>query len=161
MKLSLIAAMAKNRVLGKDNKMPWHLPGELAYFKKVTLGKPVLMGRNTFDSIGKPLPGRRNMVISSQPGYAPDGVEVFSKLQVAMAAVSDVEELMVVGGGKIYEAFVPYADRLYLTQIDAEFEGDTFFPALNPLEWKEISAEKHSKDEKNAYDFTCRVLERI
>ncbi|HDU8493420.1 TPA: type 3 dihydrofolate reductase, partial [Aeromonas hydrophila] len=137
MMISMIAAMAHDRVIGLDNQMPWHLPADLAHFKRVTLGKPVLMGRKTFESIGRPLPGRRNLVISRNPDYRADGVEVIDSVEAALAllAGSDVAELMVIGGGHLYGQLLPRADRLYLTRIDLAVEGDTRFPAFDEGDW--------------------------
>ncbi len=131
MMISMIAAMAHDRVIGLDNQMPWHLPADLAHFKRVTLGKPVLMGRKTFESIGRPLPGRRNLVISRNPDYRADGVEVIDSVEAALALLtgSDVAELMVIGGGHLYGQLLPRADRLYLTRIDLAVEG---IPASRP-----------------------------
>lgn len=128
MMISMIAAMAHDRVIGLDNQMPWHLPADLAHFKRVTLGKPVLMGRKTFESIGRPLPGRRNLVISRNPDYRADGVEVIDSVEAALAllADSDVAELMVIGGGHLYGQLLPRADRLYLTRIDLAGGGYPF-----------------------------------
>lgn len=155
-KISLIAAMAKDRVIGKDNDMPWHLPADLQHFKKVTLGKPVIMGRRTFESIGRPLPGRRNIVITRNVNWSHDGVEVVSSTEMAMSLVVDVEEVMIIGGGKIYEQFLPMADSLYLTFIDLEVDGDTCFPDWTEVgHWQQVAQESHEPDDKNtlAYEF--------
>ncbi|HDC4325354.1 TPA: type 3 dihydrofolate reductase, partial [Aeromonas hydrophila] len=153
MMISMIAAMAHDRVIGLDNQMPWHLPADLAHFKRVTLGKPVLMGRKTFESIGRPLPGRRNLVISRNPDYRADGVEVIDSVDAALAllAGSDVAELMVIGGGHLYGQLLPRADRLYLTRIDLAVEGDTRFPAFDEGDWLCIEREPHQPDEKNPH----------
>ncbi|WP_439134606.1 dihydrofolate reductase [Pseudomaricurvus sp.] len=141
-RLALIVAQAENRVIGLDNKMPWHLPEDLQYFKRVTLGKPIIMGRKTFESIGRPLPGRTNIVITRQKDWQADGVEVVSSLEVAIerAAEESPEEVMVIGGAQIYEAGLPLADRVYLTQIHQTFEGDTWFPELG-AGWYEKNCE--------------------
>ena len=156
MKISMIAAMAHDRVIGKDNQMPWHLPADLAHFKRVTLGKPVLMGRKTFESIGRPLPGRRNLVISRNPDYQAEGIEVVGSVEAALAllAGSSVEELMVIGGGHLYAEMLPSADCLYLTQIDLAVEGDTRFPAFDDGEWQRIACESHPADEKNPHPYS-------
>ena len=151
--ISLIAAMANNRVIGKDNEMPWHLPADLAHFKAVTLGKPIIMGRKTYESIGRPLPGRKNIVISRNNSYTLEGCETVSSLEKAMELVSDVEELMIIGGGYLYSQTLSQADRLYLTFIDLDVDGDTQFPEFEHLELKEVKREKHLKDEKNPYDY--------
>jgi dihydrofolate reductase len=162
MKISMIAAMAHDRVIGKDNQMPWHLPADLAHFKRVTLGKPVLMGRKTFESIGRPLPGRRNLVISRNPGYQADGIEVVGSVEAALAllASSAVEELMVIGGGHLYGQLLPRADSLYLTRIDLAVAGDTRFPAFDDGQWQRIASEPHPADEKNPHPYCFETWQR-
>lgn len=162
MKISMIAAMAHDRVIGKDNQMPWHLPADLAHFKRVTLGKPVLMGRKTFESIGRPLPGRRNLVISRNPGYQAEGIEVVGSVEAALAllAGSSVEELMVIGGGHLYAEMLPSADCLYLTRIDLAVEGDTRFPAFDDGQWQRVDCESHSADEKNPHPYSFEIWQR-
>lgn len=149
--ISLVAAMAKNRVIGKNNQMPWHLPADLAHFKKVTLGKPIIMGRKTYESIGRPLPGRKNIVISRNPDYQLEGCDTVTSLENALALVKDQEEVMIVGGGYLYEIALPIANKLYLTFIDLEVDGDTKFPNFEKLTLKEINRETRSPDEKNQY----------
>jgi dihydrofolate reductase len=151
MLISIIAAMDKNRLIGDNNQLPWHLPADLAHFKAITLGKPVIMGRRTFHSIGKPLPGRRNIVISKQSLDLVD-VEVFHSLTTAMQALQTQKEIMIIGGAMIFEQTLPLANKIYLTIIDHEFSGDAFFPQL-PNEWQEIAREHHAPDEKNQYAF--------
>ncbi|MGL6549449.1 type 3 dihydrofolate reductase [Aeromonas hydrophila] len=162
MMISMIAAMAHDRVIGLDNQMPWHLPADLAHFKRVTLGKPVLMGRKTFESIGRPLPGRRNLVISRNPDYRADGVEVIDSVEAALALLtgSDVAELMVIGGGHLYGQLLPRADRLYLTRIDLAVEGDTRFPAFDEGDWLCIEREPHQPDEKNPHSYCFETWQR-
>ncbi|MDV5171083.1 type 3 dihydrofolate reductase [Photobacterium rosenbergii] len=159
MKISMVAAMAKSRIIGKDNAMPWHLPADFAWFKKVTMGKPVVMGRKTFESIGRPLPGRHNIVISRNAGYQAEGITVVSDIEAAKHAAGNVEELMVIGGGSIYAACLEEADRLYLTFIDLDVEGDTQFPDWG-TDWQEVHSESYAADEKNAHDMRFVVLER-
>ncbi|MHC9243875.1 type 3 dihydrofolate reductase [Aeromonas jandaei] len=155
MKISMIAAMAHDRVIGKDNQMPWHMPADLAHFKRVTLGKPVLMGRKTFESIGRPLPGRRNLVISRNPDYQADGIEVVGSVEAALALLADneVAEVMVIGGGHLYAELLPKADCLYLTRIELEVEGDTRFPAFADEQWQCVEREAHQADEKNPHPY--------
>lgn len=162
MKISMIAAMAHDRVIGKDNQMPWHQPADLAHFKRVTLGKPVLMGRKTFESIGRPLPGRRNLVISRNPDYQAEGIEVVGSVEAALAllAGSSVEELMVIGGGHLYAEMLPSADCLYLTRIDLAVEGDTRFPAFDDGQWQRVDCESHSADEKNPHPYSFETWQR-
>ncbi|MCX4044266.1 type 3 dihydrofolate reductase [Aeromonas veronii] len=162
MKISMIAAMAHDRVIGLDNQMPWHLPADLAHFKRVTLGKPVLMGRKTFESIGRPLPGRRNLVISRNPDYQAEGIEVVGSVEAALAllAGSSVEELMVIGGGHLYAEMLPSADCLYLTHIDLAVEGDTRFPAFDDGQWQRIECDSHPADEKNPCPYSFETWQR-
>lgn len=159
MMISLIAALAADRVIGMENAMPWHLPADLAWFKKQTLNKPVIMGRRTWDSIGRPLPGRLNIVISSHKGDAA-GVTWVTSIDEALKTAGDVEELMVIGGGRIYEQMLARADRLYLTHIDAEVEGDTHFPDYEPDEWQSTFSEFHDADDKNSHSFCFEILDR-
>ncbi|MBF7979381.1 MULTISPECIES: type 3 dihydrofolate reductase [Rahnella] len=157
--ISLIAALATDRVIGMENAMPWHLPGDLAWFKRNTLNKPVIMGRKTFESIGRPLPGRLNIVISSKPGEH-DGVTWVTSVEAALAAAGDVEEVMVMGGGRVYEQLLPKANRLYLTHIDAEVEGDTHFPDYEPDDWESTFSEFHDADEQNSHGYCFEILDR-
>lgn len=161
----MIAAMAKNRIIGADNDMPWHLPADLKHFKAVTLGKAVIMGRKTYESIGKALPGRPNIVITSNKDYSLSDATVVdspeSAFEVAKALSNDVEEIMVIGGGTIYQAFLDKADTLYLTHIDLEVAGDTQFPDYEAsANWSEVSKERHSADEKNPHAYTFVTLTR-
>jgi dihydrofolate reductase len=157
--ISLIAALAADRVIGMENAMPWHLPADLAWFKRNTLNKPVIMGRKTFESIGRPLPGRHNIVLSNQPGSEADVTWVTS-LDEALVAAGPVEEVMVMGGGQVYSQFLPCANRLYLTHIDAEIEGDTHFPDYEPDEWETSFSEFHDADELNSHGYCFEILER-
>ena len=162
MTISMIAAMAHGRVIGADNDMPWHLPADLKHFKSVTMGKPVIMGRRTYESIGKALPGRPNIVISTKSHYILADAMVVHTIDDAMAAAAQYDEVMIIGGGSIYEALLPKADRLYLTFIDLNVDGDTHFPDYQAsASWNEIEKEHHVKDEKNPYDYTFVTLERV
>ncbi|WP_298443635.1 type 3 dihydrofolate reductase [uncultured Ferrimonas sp.] len=153
MQIAMIACMANNRVIGKDNQMPWHLPADLAHFKAVTMGKPIAMGRKTYESIGRPLPGRRNIVISRQADLQIDGVDVVSSIDAALAlAQGEADELMVIGGGQLYAELMPRADSLYLTLIDAELDGDTYFPAWEADQWQQHSSELRVADDRNVYN---------
>ena len=160
MKIAMIAAMARDRVIGRDNAMPWHLPADLAHFKQVTMGKPVLMGRRTFESIGRPLPGRRNLVISRNPDYTPAGVEVFASVEAALAALGEVPEVMIIGGGRLYAQLLERADVLYLTHIDLAVEGDTHFPDYRVYAWAQRDEVCHQADERNPYAYRFETLER-
>ncbi len=151
--ISLIAAMANNRVIGKENQMPWHLPADLGHFKNVTLGKPIVMGRKTYESIGRPLPGRTNIILTRDRDYKIEGCEHAGSLEEALALLKDVEEVMIIGGGYLYSQTISQADRLYLTFIDLDVDGDTQFPEFEHLQLEEVKREKHLKDEKNPYDY--------
>jgi dihydrofolate reductase len=155
MKICMIAAMANNRVIGKDKQMPWHLPADLKHFKAITLGYPIVMGRLTYESIGKALPGRKNIVISSNHEYSlNDAIVVHSCDDAVKVAKTESDKVMIIGGGKIYEAFLPQADELYLTFIDLAVEGDTKFPDYTAQsQWYEASSESHKKDDKNGHDY--------
>jgi len=159
--LSMIVAHANNRVIGKNNDMPWHLPADLAYFKKTTLGKPIIMGRKTFKSIGRALPGRKNIVISRDANYQADGVDVVNSVDAALALVSDSTEVMVIGGGAIYQHCLAAAQRLYITHIDADIDGDTFFPEYDLAVWKKVASEIRPSDEKNQYRLDFSVYEKM
>ncbi|WP_235585225.1 type 3 dihydrofolate reductase [Thiomicrospira sp. XS5] len=160
--ISLIAAMDRNLAIGADNQMPWHLPDDLKFFKANTLDKPVIMGRKTFESIGsKPLPKRRNLVISRRTDFAAPGAEVFDSLETAVRSCSDAAEIIIMGGGELYRQMLPYANKLYVTLVDAEVSGDTHFPQWSAQEWREVSREKHPQDERHAFAFEFVVLERI
>lgn len=161
MRINLIVAMANNRVIGRAGKMPWHLPADFAWFRKTTLGHPVIMGRKTFDSIGRPLPGRRNIVVSRDPQWHAAGCEKFPSLDEALRSCEPVDDVFVIGGATLYGQVLPRADRLYLTEVDAAPDGDTWFPALAAGEWRERSRDHHAADEKNAHAMTFVVLDRI
>ena len=161
MLISLIVAMAKNRVIGRGNQMPWHLPADLRHFKSVTLGKPVIMGRKTFESIGRPLPGRRNVVISRNLDWCAEGVESVSSLDAALALVQDADEVMIIGGGQLYREALPLAQRLYLTHIELPVtDADTWFPDYSQYQWQQCAEELHEPDEKNPYHYRFETLER-
>jgi len=159
--LTAVVAATENNVIGRDNGMPWHLPADLQHFKAVTLGKPVLMGRRTFAAIGRPLPGRRNLVLSRDLGFVAAGVETFSTLEQALAAAGDVDELMIIGGQTVYELALPHVQRVHLTRLHMQVEGDAHFPDLPPEQWREVSrSARRPADERNACDMTFLVLER-
>ncbi|MFZ3420026.1 type 3 dihydrofolate reductase [Vibrio harveyi] len=157
--ISMIAAMADNRIIGKDNQMPWHLPADFAWFKRCTMGKPVVMGRKTYESIGRPLPGRLNIVISRDESLCIEGVTTVTSIEQALDVAAEVEEVMIIGGGAIYAACLPMATKLYVTHIEAEIEGDTQFPDWG-IEFKETYSEAYQADEKNAYNMRFTVLEK-
>lgn len=158
--LALVVAAAENGLIGRDNQLPWHLPADLKHFKTITLGKPVIMGRKTFASIGKPLPGRRNLVLTRDARFAADGVETVRSLEEALERTADAPEVMVIGGAEIFRLALPLAQRIYLTRVHATLEGETFFPALDESEWREIERREHPADEKNAHAMSFLTLER-
>jgi len=160
--ISQIAAMTRNRVIGKKNSIPWHMPHDLAYFFRITTGRHIIMGRKNFEANGKALPGRINIVVTRQSGYTAPGCVVVSSIIDAFnyARESGETEAFVVGGGEIYQATIAETDRIYLTIIDTELEGDVYYPDLHMEEWGVVSEEKHRADEKNKYDFTYFVFER-
>ena len=157
--ISMIAAMADNRIIGKDNQMPWHLPADFAWFKRCTMGKPVVMGRKTYESIGRPLPGRLNIVISRDASLSIEGVTTVTSIEQALEVAAEVEEVMIIGGGAIYAACLPMANKLYITHIEAEIQGDTQFPDWGN-EFKETYSEAYQADEKNAYNMRFTILEK-
>ena len=160
MKISIIVAASANGVIGAGGELPWHLPDDFRYFKQVTMGKPIVMGRRTWESIGKPLPGRRNIVITRQPGFEAEGAAVVDSPQAAVAAAEGAGELMIIGGGEIYRRFLPRADTVYMTLVRANVEGDTHFPPLDEREWVLESRERHDADERHAFDFEFQVYRR-
>ena len=157
----MIVGHADNRIIGKDNDMPWHLPADLAYFKKTTLGKPIIMGRKTYESIGRPLPGRQNIVISRDKNYQAEGIDTVTSVEEALTLAGNVEEIMVIGGGAIYTHCLPSANRLYITHIKADIEGDTQFPYYDTEnDWQLIESELYGVDEKNRYELNFCVYDR-
>jgi len=161
MRLSIIAAMSANRVIGSHNDLPWRLPADWKRFKSLTMGHHLIMGRKTFESIGQPLPGRTTVVITHQTGYAPEGVLVAHSVEQALQMAAGDDEVFVAGGAQIYQQMFPRADRLYLTSIHEEFEGDTDFPEFEESDWQLISEESHEPDEKNLYPYTFSIYERL
>ncbi|WP_267349875.1 MULTISPECIES: type 3 dihydrofolate reductase [unclassified Gilliamella] len=167
MTLSIIVAMAHNRVIGFNNQMPWHLPADLAWFKKNTLNKPVIMGRKTFESIGKALPNRHNIVISRQAKTEAESninpnISWVTSIDEALVVANSqqCQEVFIIGGGNIYQQVLPFINRLYLTHIDADLQGDTYFPNYAPETWQSVFQEHHQADDKNSYDYYFEVLER-
>ncbi|PMC39245.1 dihydrofolate reductase [Bacillus sp. UMB0899] len=160
--ISLLVAMDKHRLIGRDNQLPWHLPQDLAYFKKVTMNHKIVMGRKTFESIGRPLPGRENIIVTRDKTYTQKGCTILHSIEEIIELSShSKDELFVIGGAEIFKEILPVSDRLYITEIDHEFEGDTYFPDRNHSEWKKVSDEKGIKDEKNPYDYHFVVYERV
>ena len=160
MLVSIIAAMDRNRLIGNENQLPWRLPADLAHFKRVTMGKPVIMGRKTYESIGRPLPGRTNIVLTRAADFTAQGVVVAPSLQQALDCASAADEVMIIGGGTIYQLALPIADRLYLTWIDHSYEGDAWFPDFDTEQWRVVAREEHAADQKNPSDYSFVTYER-
>ena len=160
--ISMIAAVAENRVIGNKNTIPWHLPADFKYFKETTLNKTIVMGLNTFNSIGgKPLPGRKHIILNNDLNYVPpEGCAVAHSIDEVVAITKDMPEVMICGGASVYKQFLPLAQKLYLTYVHASPEGDTYFPEVNLAEWKEVKRIDCKADEKNKYDYSFVVLER-
>lgn len=160
MKLSIIVAMDKNRVIGRNEDLPWRLSADLQKFKKVTMGKPIVMGRKTHESIGRPLPGRENIILTRDHGYSSEGCTVLNSIDAILEHCRDEEEIMITGGAEIYRMLMDRVHRIYLTEVHAEVEGDTYFPTINMDEWELMEREDYQADEKNEYDFSFLVLDR-
>ncbi|PKV76371.1 dihydrofolate reductase [Pontibacter ramchanderi] len=160
--IAIVVAIAENNVIGKDNQLIWHLPADLRHFKQKTMGHPMIMGRKTFESIGKPLPGRTTIIVTRQEDYKAEGCIVVNSVEEAIAKGKelDSEQVSIVGGAEIYKQALPMVDMLYLTEVHHAFNGDTFFPELKEEEWQELSAESHEPDEKNKYPYTFKELRR-
>ncbi len=165
-RLAMMAAKASNNVIGRDNKLPWYLPNDLKYFKQVTLGNPIVTGRNTWESLKRPLPGRTNIVISRQADYVAEGAKVVGTLDEALelaghvAHIDGQDELVVIGGAQIYALALPRAERLYLTEVHADVPGDTYFPAVDAAQWREIGRDDFQAEGPNPYDYSFVVYER-
>ncbi len=159
-RLCLVVAVARNGVIGRDNQLPWRLPDDLKYFKQVTLGHPVIMGRRTYESIGKPLPGRKNIVITRDRGFEAPGCAVVHSLDEARKAAEGADEACVIGGTSLFEETLPAADVIHLTEVEADVEGDTHFPPFDRREWRETEIARHAADERHAYPFRIVRLER-
>jgi len=160
MTVSLVVAASTNNVIGRDGELPWRLPDDLRHFKRITTGKPVIMGRRTFESIGRPLPDRHNIVMTRDPDYAAEGCDVVSSVSEALELAGDADEVMVIGGGQVYRDFLPRADRIYMTRVQAEVQGDTLFPDIDGNAWRLVSAVHHAADDKHGYAFEMMVFER-
>lgn len=160
--LSLIVAMDKNRVIGLNNDMPWHLPNDLRYFKERTTGHTIIMGRKTFESLGRVLPNRKHLVLTRSDKTFPEEVEVIHTIEDILQYVKDYpqEKIFIIGGGELFKHMLPHVNTMYITEIDEQFEGDVFFPFFDEAEWKLISKEKGPKDKKNPYDYYYLVYER-
>jgi dihydrofolate reductase len=161
MKIAIIVATDEQGLIGKDNDLPWRLSADLQHFKRVTMAKPIIMGRRTHESIGRPLPGRQNIVISSRQGYQAQGCDVVQSLDAALDLCRNEEEVMIMGGASLYQQTLPIADKLYLTLVHTRLEGDTWFPEWSTEEWDLISREPHEADDKNDYDYSFMLYQRI
>jgi dihydrofolate reductase len=159
-RISVVAALANNRVIGIENRLPWRLPEDLAHFKALTLDHPILMGRKTFESLGRPLPGRTNIVITRNAGYRPDGCLVADTIPAAIASCKDADELFFIGGAELYAQAIPLADRLYLTEVDIEAEGDAWFPDYDKAAFREVARVSQRGEKGDALDFAFVVYER-
>lgn len=153
--------MDANGVIGRDNELPWHLPADLQHFKKTTMGKPILMGRKTYESIGRPLPGRTNIVITRDSRYQAAGCVVVNSIDAAMEAAGEQDEIMVIGGAEFYRQVLPHTNTIYLTRIHATFDGDTAFPELKDADWREVERSDQAADEKNPHDYSFIRLDRV
>ncbi len=157
--ISLIVAASENDVIGRDGDLPWKLPDDLKHFKRVTMGKPVVMGRKTWESLQRPLPGRQNVVITRQRGYSAEGCDIVNYPAAALQATSAADDIMIIGGGRVYEQFLRRADRIYLTRVHTTVEGDVYFPKLDE-DWERVAEEDHPADERHEHGFTFEVWER-
>jgi dihydrofolate reductase len=161
MKISIIVAASANNVIGADGGLPWYLPEDLRRFKKTTMGKPMIMGRATFESIGRALPGRRSIVLTRQQDFDAEGCDVVPTIDAALASAGNADEVMIIGGGEIYRQFLPMADRIYLTRVQAEINGDTSFPELDMSEWDVVAVEEYPAGDEREIGFDVETLERI
>ena len=164
MKVGLIVAIAENGIIGRENGLPWRLSSDLQYFKKTTLGKPIVMGRKTYESIGRPLPGRTNIIVSRNQDYRQNGCTVAHSLKQAIACAGETEAVMIIGGAQLYEEALslepPLVTHLYVTEVHHFIEGDVSFPSINKAQWRELRRERHSADDKNEYDYSFVVYEK-
>ena len=158
--ISLIVAASTNNVIGAKGDLPWRLSSDLKRFNALTMGKPIVMGRLTYESIGRPLPGRQNIVVTRNPNFAAQGCDVVGSIDAALEVATDADEVMVIGGSQLYAEFLPRADRIYLTRVQAEVEGDAYLPEFSDDDWKETSVEAHSADESNDHDVIFSIFER-
>lgn len=159
--ISIIVAMAENRVIGNDNSLPWHLPADLQHFKAMTIGKPIIMGRKTWESLPGKLPDRPHIIITANPDYSAEGCTVVNSLEQAIAAAGDVPEVMIVGGAMLYAQALPMADHIYLTLVETQTEGDTLFPEYDQSLWRETARERHASDDKNPFAYSFITLSRV
>ncbi len=161
MKVSMIVAVSANNVIGADGGLPWRLSEDLRRFKEITMGKPMIMGRQTFESIGNALPGRRSIILTRQTAYKQDGCDVVNTREAALELVADADEVMIIGGGELYEQFLPTTDRIYLTRVHTEVKGDTFFPEINEDEWCIVSSRPLPPNDERPFSISFQLLERV
>jgi len=161
MNISIIVAMSSNGVIGREGELPWHLSADLKHFKTITMGKPIVMGRITHESIGRPLPGRENIILSRDPAYQAKGCTVFNDLDDIFQRCSEFDEIMIVGGSDLYARALPLAGKLFITEVHTEIEGDTCFPEFDRAQWQETERQDFSADEKNEFDYSFVVLEKV
>jgi dihydrofolate reductase len=161
MNISIVVAMSSNSLIGRDGDLPWHLSADLQHFKSITMGKPMVMGRLTYESIGRPLPGRENIVLTRDPDYKADGCTIVHDLEQITSRCSDTEEIMIIGGAQLYIETIPLANKLFITEVHAELAGDTFFPDFDRKQWREIERQYFDADEKNDFDYSFVVLEHV
>ncbi|THK41593.1 type 3 dihydrofolate reductase [Methylophaga sp. SB9B] len=161
MKTAFVVAMDEQGLIGRDNDLPWRLSADLQYFRRITMGKPILMGRKTHESIGRALPGRQNIVVSSLVDYQAEGCDVANSIEDALKLAANADEIMVIGGSSLFEQMFDIVDKLYLTRVHAELEGDTWFPEWDQTQWQLISQESHPADEKNDYAYSFEVYQRV
>ncbi|HEY9278770.1 MAG TPA: dihydrofolate reductase [Eoetvoesiella sp.] len=157
--IKFVVAYSDNRVIGRDNALPWRLPSDLAHFKRNTLGQPIIMGRNTWESLGRPLPGRPNLVVSRNSNFHAEGASVFASVQDALSSCADQPSVCIIGGAQIFEQTLPLADEIIATEVHAQVDGDVFFPVLNPAQWQET--ERLAQPHENGYDFDFVVYKRV
>lgn len=160
MRISAICAMSENRVIGNHNQLPWHLPADLKHFKNITMGHPIIMGRKTYESIGRPLPGRLNIIITRDKNYQAPGCTVVNSIEDALSITQENDEIFIIGGASLYQSMLPFTQRLYLTLIHQEIEGDAYFPELNMNDWVEIERNTHLAEDAHSYSYSFLVFER-
>lgn len=161
MRISFVVAYARGRVIGRDNALPWKLPADMRRVRQLTMGKPLIMGRRTYESIGRPLEGRTSIVLTREPSFRPEGVLVARDVEEALRLAGTAEEVIVFGGSDVFAQLLPRADRLYVTEIDADIPGDRHFPPIDPTEWEEVERTEHAPDEQNPYRYTFLTLDRV
>lgn len=161
MRISAICAMSENGVIGKNNQLPWHLPADLKHFKKITLGNPILMGRKTYESIGRPLPGRLNIILTHNTHFQAPGCTVVPSIDEALIAAKEYPELFIIGGATLYQELMPLTQRIYMTKIYQHIDGDTFFPPLDLKQWQQVECTDHEVDEANPYRYSFMIFDRL